>query len=394
MKDRWINPESFPYPEELPKELQNAPEKNGDSDVNTTHNEQREFIETSKLEKFVEKLKNTSKRLVNLTLKLNEQANDQLGVNKLIQKWDNLSSLKQKVYIISFYTTMIMGGIEVNLLSDGYALTKNRYQVRKVEKFDKKKGRSVEYEHEDAQTTHILNVIAGKESFTDHEVQQITSAYIRKQSKILNPELAANEDMSEQELAEMYEQLAKKEHINDPTFYALDRNYWKSKPMIKEKLSDQFGADFDQKLYQTLWQILEEAGNPKIRLVFEKTQPRERANYSAEENTMYLYPEDLDGLGQFIAESSHGKQFQEHPHYNTHRRFLDDVIVLAKGLLTNKDYRSTYDETLYELPGSIEHEAHSVIEPTLRKKIPESKATPQQKTKKTLKRPVKKKRRR
>lgn len=363
MREFTDNPENFSN-EELPKTRYDSAEANQDFE------DDYEIVETEKLESLAYKIGKTIGRLNDLSNRLDHLVNDSIESSKLWKKWSALSSIKRKVYAITVYSSLAIGAFEATLVKIGHDLTKNRYQVTKLEKLDKKKRNTTEYAHEDPLTTHLLNVISGKESFTDEEVKKMTAAYIKNQQKLDGDSVINTEDLNENDLAQVYDTMAKQEAIDNPTFYALDRNYWKSKPIIKEKLSESFGEEFDQKLYDTLWQIEQEAGNPKIRLAYGKSDPRERANYNAEENTMYLYPEDLDGLGQFIAEASHGKQFKENPYYNAHRKLLDSIIVIAKSIYTGKDARTTYDETLYDLPGSVENYAHHVVEPKLRSKIP------------------------
>lgn len=186
----------------------------------------------------------------------------------------------------------------------------------------------ISYIHEDAETTHLINVLAGKDTLTHAELEEL---------KI-------------------------------------------------QGTSPKMGS-YDEELYKALWALEQESGNPKVRFFVNqrKEHPikfllsKNRSNYDPVTNTVYIniFSSDEEVLHQYIAELSHGIQFDQHPITSTTKSISDIVPLIGKALLQKSDATNTsligrfvnnYSST-YEMPGTLEHDAHSIIEPTLENKL-------------------------
>jgi hypothetical protein len=239
------------------------------------------------------------------------------------------------------------------------------------------------YTHEDAETTHILNVLAGKEALT--EADRIA---------ILRTEAESNADGQGIPLPEDWETLDE----DGVKRFIVDTLIGEGKPVAPEgraaalqELSDVFTRSFEppsddpdvrRRLYEALWKVERENGNPRIRWDA-RTAPEgmdadrlsvgwhaNRDQYSPMTNTVRLKP--FGGMGSkreaLVAELSHAKQFTEDdPAARIRliaRGVADYLRTAARVVKKDASVKDAYDE-LYAEPGSIEHEAHEVIEPRI-----------------------------
>jgi hypothetical protein len=166
-----------------------------------------------------------------------------------------------------------------------------------------------EYEHPDAETTHILNYLAGKEEIREEERKKV----------------------------------------------------WYLVPKKRE---------FNPELYQRLWQTEIETGSPKIKW----------CPLVAEEDIFYGYLFDnynfitnslmisiLEPEKGLAAEWAHSEQFNHDP-IGSNVRYLSDLLRIAKRKICGSSLSYAHGQE-YETFGSIEYEAHRIIEPQLRKRL-------------------------
>ena len=146
--------------------------------------------------------------------------------------------------------------------------------------------------------------------------------------------------------------------------------------------------NFSVEQYDAVWTMHQEHGNPKVRIT-ENFTPRflkgERAYYYGGCNEMYLgihgNKSPLD-LGDWIAELSHSEQYwvkyskeEMDERSKQDNVFLDSMSAIeSQQLGTNPnslpiDWETLKDKYLYDKEGSVEYEAHKIIEPELKKEL-------------------------
>jgi len=184
------------------------------------------------------------------------------------------------------------------------------------------------YVHPDERTTHYLNILAGKDKFTDEDLK------------------FANE--------------------NDRT--AEDLN----KLAGFEKFTDDDVERMDKDIYSLVWKLEEESGNPRIRFE-EEGKPSamvssKNAFYDVKLNVVYIDIDDLISGMEVVAEMSHGKQFKDSP-LESYLLVFRDFIKVYLNRFSTEGFEEAYDR-LYNTPGSVEYQAHKVIQPDLENRYP------------------------
>lgn len=135
-------------------------------------------------------------------------------------------------------------------------------------------------------------------------------------------------------------------------------------PQLK-KLINEPKPEFNEKLYYALWELEQSCGNPRIRL---RTSGY-KDFYLPLTNTIYINPSHflLDARDSLISELSHARQRKEYK-INIFRAIKDSARAAASFLISVS--KEIWDKS-YNIPGTIEYEAHKIIEPELLKKIEE-----------------------
>lgn len=137
---------------------------------------------------------------------------------------------------------------------------------------------------------------------------------------------------------------------------------------------------YSSKISNILWRIEEECGSPNVR--FQTTGPSiagielgpniARPYFNSLSNTVFIPdPQFLEpgkgGIEHLLAELSHSKQLGDNP-LNFYAKAVASLFrILGEGGLDAKKLSKAQDKE-YDLPGSLENEAHSLIEPELTKK--------------------------
>lgn len=228
---------------------------------------------------------------------------------------------------------------------------------------------AIEYTHQDEETTHVINVLAGKEKFTVADRENIYMDLLtgkleeaHKKGQYLDAKKDKLPETSIKKKVQIAEELSSSGYLED-------------EKLIKASMIDPSPKVFDEDLYSALWKLEQECGNPKVRFMFEgKTQRYSgsagRSFYSAMSNTIFI---DVGSNEQttkaFIAELSHAKQFDENPINSLVVSIKDDIHVQMEASKKNLSFREVYDQTMYDQPGTIEYQAHQEIEPELKEKF-------------------------
>lgn len=255
-------------------------------------------------------------------------------------------------------------------LSVDYYLTHSELETALDEKGN------IEYIHPDAKTNHILNVLAGRDSISHEEAID----NFREISKTLA-------DASDVDVPEQYDTY----DINQIDSFLTAALNKKSIETKAGEIKDYFyevhylsqvdlPEDEAEGIYNLIWQIEQECGNPKIRFqtagpsILGISLPEKniyRPHYDPLENTVYV-PMDMfigqsDGYKNLIAELSHAKQLKDDPLGFYFKAGLSFLRMFSKGGFDTNELSGAQREEYY-IPGSLEHEAHSDIQPQLENK--------------------------
>ena len=237
-----------------------------------------------------------------------------------------------------------------------------------------------EYQHPDKETQRILEVLAGKRSISEKEAFENFRALAKEelsQMKVSLPDDYDNYDLDEldlfisQVLSEQGKQYARGAIKNN--FY---NNYY------FEKVD--FPKEEARELYELLWKLERECGNPNIRFQTEgfkifgiaaKSSDITRPHYDPLKNTVYVtmgsfISSKQKSLTDLFAELAHAKQLKENPvgfYWEAVRSYAR--IFMTGGF--NLEELQQAQQAEYKIRGSFEQRTHSVTEQKLRKQYDE-----------------------
>ncbi|PIR41899.1 MAG: hypothetical protein COV30_01765 [Candidatus Yanofskybacteria bacterium CG10_big_fil_rev_8_21_14_0_10_37_15] len=320
---------------------------------------------TGKTEEIEDSLKSFEVKIENLAKKNPEKADKLRRVLEII--W--------KRFLFGFKTAGLL------FLIGTANYEKTRYDV--AEELDSDKN--IRYIHEDDETTNILEFLSGRAELN------------RKiRFKFAKPMILKHLDWAKVKYSEELKN-AEEEDLFKSIFR---RTMEKSEPNRRRVFLDKFinskedwldafvpiKIDRADSIYNALWKVERLSGNPKIRWLDADEGILKSialnmggvAYFQPFTNTVYLSFPDRnlaspayssepfvsESVNNFVMESSHAKQFNEKPIGTFAAKVFDSVNfiinVIKRGNLSGA-YSLQYEE-----PGSVEHEAHSVIEPELR----------------------------
>lgn len=139
-------------------------------------------------------------------------------------------------------------------------------------------------------------------------------------------------------------------------------NAWGKKFWYTPNHMDSVRMAKDPILYETMKELNQKYGNPKITMKRPKDVNENKYEwcFSKKENTIYINPKHMNGYSKkrtvstWLAELSHSKQHQKK--YMTWREIKDRITLIQEGF--------NYDK-LYNIKWTMEYEAHKIIEPEL-----------------------------
>lgn len=252
---------------------------------------------------------------------------------------------------------------------------------------------NTEYEHEDQETTRILRFLTGAEALTPEDrilfYRQIVREAYREYLSTKRIFLSEGQDDNSFEQFQDLEQTlpGTKEELRellidlyikkDELLGTIDKAKSKQKAYILFNELEQPYINYNSNLEKAIWELQIKVGSPRIRWADSKANTwsyihssvagPSRANYSPGDNTIYLTPGSFnsESLGMVLtSEDAHALQFNTNPISSRIRIILDMTKTTIDSLKELKSlYAAQHDQ--YHTPGSIEHEAHSVIEPQL-----------------------------
>lgn len=223
-------------------------------------------------------------------------------------------------------------------------------------------GEKTEYLHSDKETNTILEYLSGKNDLS-YEYKE----YLMKERlKNYSPE-AQKYNLDTMSLEDILVVLLNKDGNSD-----LDQ---KRASELIDKLFAKPRA-LNEKQYEAMFDVLRDAGNPKIS--WNLGESVSRPHYNPLTHTIYISPvvfganvSMLDN--EFIAELAHSKQFSDKPVVSYLKSIKSGFNMLGK-FIARKGEDSFYEiqKEEYHESGSLENEAHSEIAPKLKEKLTES----------------------
>lgn len=227
------------------------------------------------------------------------------------------------------------------------------------------------YKHPDEKTTHILNYVAGLDTLTYDE-----------RIELLKPEIKLYYEEQKVPIPSNFDSMNTEEFLK--YFCNVDINIYKVSKTEDEIMKDFFvwvdstvpkGFEYDSAMYKLVWETEEKCGAPNVRWTFgqdRKIKDNEGAtHYNPISNTIFIHPRNFkakdDPLTELIAEWPHAKQVKE-SYLETLIGGVEEGIRIAKDALTTKSLVASQQKE-YEIVGSIEYNAHKIIEPQIQKKF-------------------------
>lgn len=259
------------------------------------------------------------------------------------------------------------------MLYGGWTFT--RYKVT-----ERSSGSEVVFEHEDGETTRILDFISGRNDLSRTDKLLLARNVMRFYWKLDNKANSLNFEKAE-------EQELKKVCLLDDLcsdVVALGEALHPEREWFEHLIMPLH--DYDKDLYMAVWRIETETGNPKVRWGKYVGRRGEggvsNIRFEAATNTIYLPLPTWNSRGgflvdDFVSEASHSKQLNDRPTIFFINSLRDMIEVEIYAYKYHEAYDDAYDELLYDEPGTIEYEAHKIIQPELKKSIPEPKVQPQ-----------------
>lgn len=229
------------------------------------------------------------------------------------------------------------------------------------------------FKHSDEETTHILNYLGGVDSITrDEQAEFLKGLYIGF-DKLPIP--ANIDEMQGEELINyIAEAMANSEY--NPAKESAEKMKLDIEEMFKRSLPIKY--EYNDTVYKQLWQAEQECGSPKIDWTYGNdrhflelnSKNNKVAHYNEFTHTVFIKPIGYRSINSLIAEWSHAKQFHDNP-VGSNLQAIEDGIRIANNVIKSEHKDYTISQLLeYSIPGSIEHDAHEIIEPYLKEKYP------------------------
>lgn len=233
---------------------------------------------------------------------------------------------------------------------------------------------SVSYTHPDEETTHILNYLAGREQLTLKDGLSNFIEFTKNLKELKGVDIKIPDDIdnfTHEQMDEFWRDVCIKLGYteNNITFLkqVFDGHFF-SKINVPPERADE--------IYNLVWKMEQECGNPNIRFMtsgpYGRATDMDRAYFDPRTNTIYIHMDKFIEAGEYgghaevLAEMSHSKHLGDRP-----IDFLFSAVMASGRILysggADPDNLSQAQQREYDREGSLEHEAHSKIEPELKK---------------------------
>lgn len=322
-----------------------------------------------------------------------ESATDKIEahLNELSESGSDIDSSEQTVERVTKKVSKIRSIL--NAASIGMALmtayevgsyATSRYEITAEAGPDGK----TKYKHEDPQTTRIMQFLTGEKELAVEDRIYFYQQVVRDANKQLAD--IYNEDRGIDAQAAFEKNLPSDEKglrilLRDIyTKYDVWREgiFGNVEGDIETRIDEAFAksierpTEYDPALEKMIWDLQMKVGAPRIRWSAPEANIHSkvmghiagpgRANYERSSNTVYITPgSDTDTLGKLlVSEDAHALQFNKYPVQSRARYVVDMAQTALRAVQEHKSMHSAqYEE--YKTPGTIEYEAHNVIEPRL-----------------------------
>ncbi len=254
----------------------------------------------------------------------------------------------------------------------GLGMAVNNIEIHSTDVTETQENGKEVYSHTDKETTHILNYVAGLDSMTHEERLVLLKNGLRGAGLIQTPD--GFDQMTEEQIASL---------ILDATPLTSSDSQKTRQELLREEIEAfddvvPVKYEYNETLYKTLWETERECGSPKVRWTFGhdrnlllSSKGTGESHYNSLTHTVsinavgsHLYRGPVKEL---VSEWPHSKQFHDN-YISTTIGMIQSGARMAKDVLeTHSFIKSQLKE--YDIPGSVENEAHSVIETYLGQKF-------------------------
>lgn len=336
--------------------------------------------------------KEITKRLEDQRTSLAETIENQAGRGNLEGVAEAEKAVQSKTrQFVKKVAWLGLGLSTAGALNEARSHIDSRYEVTETKNPDG----TISYSHEDPETKAILDYMTGKAELPEHDKvyfykeevgQYYRELYAAEHSALLedadiNAYISTLPDDSGK-LVEMAIDLKEKRQ----------KAYVKDSPgaiqMTEEEITEEVQRDFNELVQspggdeynpnyeQALWRLQKEVGAPKIRWIApgmdmtafaaSKILGDGRAFYMENSNTVYISP--LESERTLLAEDAHADQFNRQPVVSRVTGMIDFGHTAYRAVRDRISYHTSQLQE-YGREGSLEHQAHSEIEPGLKGKL-------------------------
>ncbi len=297
-----------------------------------------------------------------------------------ISEQTEANDTKGKIYdAIRSFARVVNGLLLVKFIFWGV----EQYQINHLElESSRDENGDITYKHPDPETTHILNVLGGRETFSEQEALNYFRENIKKKAEFLHISLPEDfETYTLDQIAQFFVPTVNAKGFK-VTMEEFKNFFYHSQYLSRVEAPK--GAE--KEVYTLVWQAEQECGNPYVRFQTENITDLDRLEnftrpyFSSKENTIYIPLETFlggyhgkNGYQNILAELSHAKQLHDDPF-----KYITDALESQiRIIMDNENHYPEIDERRlkplayereYEIPGSLENVAHHVIEPDLRRR--------------------------
>lgn len=243
--------------------------------------------------------------------------------------------------------------------------------IRVHEKIEKQEGVNEPlFQHPDEETTHILNYFAGKEALSSAEKLRIIKMGVEHMAQEADSNLPSGFYASKFDLSqvEQYVYTLFGDHITK-------QEIQKGLQEMYNQIQDRF--EYNPALYQAIWEIEQHVGAPYLQWTVGSeryTKGRlDTAQYNPLTNTISVNPFNFNEETfnkEFLSEAAHAQQFYEDP-IESYYESVEATIRIGFKIVTRGMSLRAAQQQEYTMPGTLEYEAHQIMQPELEKKLRE-----------------------